>query len=438
MNIKHTIGYFCAIFIAIAIVCFVSLSAFATEEEEDYDSLIVVPKKNIQRVDRMMRREGVIQYRKVVDGIYLIPLAESADKESSITELRDTGLFNLVEPDYKFSLDKLSGRNYTQIIKRKSDTNIVQNDSVIEVNSESKEITPNDRDFVSQYYLREINATKAWSTTVGDSLIVAVLDTGVDFNHPDLEGKIIDNSDSSRTDDIGHGTEVSGIIAAKTNNNQGIAGIAWNTKVLPMKVTDENGQARVSTVVAALEKAYNNGARIVQISLSTGQFSQTLKDAVALAQSRGILIISTGGNTSVKELRYPAAFNNVIGVGAVNKAEKVESYSTTGEHISLVAPGSSIYTTSLDSGYAAVSGTSFAAPQVAGTAALIWSVLPSLTNSEVREILIESAKDLGDKGKDYMYGYGLLNTEAAVNMAKARKVKLISEQNVEHYIKHGD
>ncbi len=428
MNIRHNYKFVLSILSAVLILLSIS-PVNANTEENDYDSVIVVPKKtsaNSKRTDRLMRRQG-IKYRKVVNDTYVIPLDESSDKEKSIIELRESGLFDLVEPDYKISLDEYSERNYTTIIKHGNELIT----GVEDINQEIKEITPNDRGFTSQYYLKDINATKAWSITVGNSLSVAVLDTGVDSSHPDLAGKVItDNSVSpnDRLDDIGHGTEVSGIIAANTNNSQGIAGIAWNTMILPVKVTDENGQARVSTVVAALDKAYNSGAKIVQISLSTSQFSQTLKDAIALAQSRGILIISTGGNTATTELRYPAAFEGVIGVGAVSQSGKVETYSTRGEHITLVAPGSSIYTTSLDSSYAAVSGTSFSAPQVAGTAALIWSVIPSLTNDEVRDILIQSASDLGTPGKDSAYGYGLLNTEKAIELVKAKSIRLITEQ----------
>lgn len=428
MNIRHNYKFVLSILSAVLILLSIS-PVNASTEESDYDSVIVVPKNtlaNSKRTDRLMRRQG-IKYRKVVNDTYVIPLDESSDKEKSIAELKRSGLFDLVEPDYKFSLDEYSERNYTTIIKHGNELLT----GVEDIKQEIKEITPNDRGFASQYYLKDINATKAWSITVGNSLLVAVLDTGVDSNHPDLAGKIVTDasiSPNDRLDDIGHGTEVSGIIAANTNNTQGIAGIAWNTMILPVKVTDENGQARVSTVVAALDKAYNNGAKIVQISLSTSQFSQTLKDAIALAQSRGILIVSTGGNTATTELRYPAGFEGVIGVGAVSQSGKIEPYSTRGEHVTIVAPGSSIYTTSIDSGYAAVSGTSFSAPQVAGTAALIWSVIPSLTNDEVRDILIQSASDLGTPGKDSTYGYGLLNTEKAIELVKAKSIKLITEQ----------
>lgn len=392
--------------------------SYGGQGNDDYDSVIVFPKEqvlNTRRMDRLMRREGIIRFQKIKENAYVIPLDESDNKEAKISELKESGLFELVEPDYKFSLDSINERNYISISKNTDDPLKITSEQI-------REITPNDRGFVSQYYLREINATKAWNTTVGNSLLVGILDTGVDANHPDLAGKVlsgIDLTNDDITDDIGHGTEVAGIIAANTNNNQGIAGIAWNTKILPVRVTDGAGQAKVSTVVQALDLAYRKGAKIVQISLSTSQFSEVLKSAIEEAQDRDILVISTGGNTGVRELRYPAAFDGVIGVGAVGQAKRIESYSTTGNHVTLVAPGSSIYTTTLNFGYSAVTGTSFSAPQVAGTAALVWSLLPDLSSNEVREILIQSAEDIGEPGRDPIFGYGLLNTEKAVSLTKA-------------------
>lgn len=399
------------------------LSAFSSQlsAPSDYDSLIVHPKTRViksNRLSRLMYRYGFQKYQVVKEGIYVIPLdgvTSNKEKELKIQKLKQSGLFDLVEPDYKFSLDQnTSEKNYIKIIRHNLNDNLVDSENIVEV-------TPNDKDFQAQYYLKEINVTKAWRTTTGDSLLIGVLDTGADANHPDLEGKVIDGEfNQDLNDEIGHGTAVSGIISANTNNNQGIAGVTWNAKILSLKVTDDNGVARVSTVVSALNKAYDKGAMIVQISLSTNQFSQTLKNAIKEAQDKNILIISSAGNTGVKEPRYPAAFNGVLGIGATDETKEVASYSTRGEHVSLVAPGNLIYTTSPNSKYESVSGTSFAAPQVAGAAALVWSIAPVLTNTEIRDLLINSAEDKGVPGKDDEYGYGILNTEKAVELAKAK------------------
>lgn len=435
MNNKNKHSFFTGIIASALLLTLFAQTAFAKSPENDFDSIIVEPIAQVthsKKLDRIMYRNGLFNFRKITNNTYLIPLNKTEDKNAKIVELKQSGLFKLVEPDYKFSLDEedVPERDYIKIIKH-SPQGPTYPKPADTTSADTTEITPNDRGFNSQYYLREINATKAWNTTVGTSLLVGILDTGVNASHPDLDGKISASANSDYlTDQIGHGTEVAGIIAARTNNNQGIAGIAWNTKLLPIRITDEDGVARVSTVVSALDEAYASGVKIIQISLSTNQFSQTLKNAIQEANDRGILIVSTSGNTGVEELRFPAAFDNVVGVGAVNQNKIKESYSTTGEHVSLVAPGASIYTTSLNSGYAAVTGTSFAAPQIAGAAALVWSIAPELTNEEVRQVLFDSAEDLGDKGKDKLYGYGLLNTQKAVQLAKA-KVAQVENQTIE-------
>ena len=407
--------------------------AFSSDISDNYDSLIVRPKEIIlktKKANRLMYKYTGLRYKKIKDGVYLIPLSKNDSaktKKQKIAEFKQSNDFEIVEPDYKLSLDQEEDeRIYTKIIKHTvNESNPTTPGNIITLDP-PKEVTPNDKDFTAQYYLREVNAPKAWGITVGNSLSVGVLDTGVDVNHPDLNGKVSSGTgtnDIDLNDSIGHGTEVSGIIAANTNNNQGIAGVSWNTKILSLKITDEYGQARVSNVVTALDQAYQKGVKIVHISLSTNQFSQTLKNAVKEAQDKGILIISTSGNSGIEELRYPSAFDGVIGVGAVNETKQREFYSTTGEHVSLVAPGASIYTTSTNSTYEKVTGTSFAAPQVSGAAALIWSIAPNLTNTEVRNILISSADDLGNPGKDKEYGYGLLNIEKAVEMARTANNK---------------
>ena len=420
---KFVSGLISALLVISSSFCF----AFAATDNSDYDFLIVKPKEIMlksKRPDRLMYKYAGPKYRKIKDNYYLISLKENdtdETKKQKIVELKQSGAFDLVEPDYKMALDQ--ERIYTTII-RHSESEQPQPNPPTNINlGEPKEITPNDKDFNAQYYLKTVNAPKAWGITTGSSLLVGVLDTGIDANHPDLNGKVssgTDVNDIDLRDTIGHGTEVSGIIAANTNNNQGIAGVSWNTKIISLKITDDFGQARVSNVVTALDQAYQKGVKIVHISLSTNQFSQTLKSAVQEAQDKGILIISTSGNSGVEELRYPAAFDGVIGTGAVDETKQLEYYSTTGEHVTLVAPGAAIYTTSLDSTYNKVTGTSFAAPQVSGAAALVWSIAPKLTNKEVREILINSADDLGDPGKDNQYGYGLLNIEKATELARAK------------------
>lgn len=393
-----------------------SSPAFANSKKNKHNWLIAKPKDKVlnskTRVSRVLHNNH-IKYRKINKTTYLVSRNKNKRLKAQIKELEKTGLFEYVEPDYKLDFD---ARNYTTITKHTDNppTPVETETSIV-----LQDVTPNDKSFNSQYYLRQIKATKAWSVSVGEGVTVAVLDSGVDGNHQDLIGKVTSgNGAEDLVDTLGHGTEVSGIIAANTNNTTGIAGIGWKTNVLSLMITDESGQARVSTVVNAFDTAYEKGAKIIHISLSTNQYSRTLEAAVQEAHARGILVVSTSGNTGKDQIRYPSGFDGVIGVGAVNAKNELESYSTTGEHVSLVAPGTGIFTTNPKSQYKSVTGTSFAAPQVTGTAALIWAVNPELTSDEVRSILFKSATDLGNNGRDYQYGHGLLNTEKAVELAE--------------------
>jgi subtilisin family serine protease len=413
---KKKLG-FITLLIAASFVLITSGFAKASEEE-DFDSLILKPTQKVlklRRADVLMRRQGIFKYKKINNELYVLPLEEKNIKAklAKIEKLKKSGLFDLVEPDYKLSFDQSSNeKNYISVTKH------LPVDNLMIVNDENlPDVTTNDSNFKSQYYLKQINATKAWNLTMFENtVLVGVLDTGVKSTHPDLKGRV---SGDDLDDLIGHGTEVSGIIAANTNNNQGIAGISWNTQIVSIMVTDEFGQARVSTVASALDRAYQLGVKVIQISLSTNQFSFSLRDAIQLAEDRGLVIITSAGNSGVNELRYPAAFDGVIGVGAVDKNNSIESYSTRGGHVSLVAPGTDVLTTAINGSYAAVTGTSFSAPQVSGVAALILSINPNLTANQVRTILTQSADDLGSSGKDDDFGYGILNAKKALELAKS-------------------
>lgn len=400
--------------------------AFANEYD-GYKYLIAEPKENTikTRVDRILFNNK-IRYKKLNTSLYSIPLDENRSIEEQIKELNNTGLFKTIEPDYSLEFDD---RDYTSISK--TATSNAENVSIEDLKSE---ITPNDIDFSTQYYLKQINATSAWNVSTGDNVLVAVLDSGIDGNHPDLIGKVVGLSPEDLNDNLGHGTEVAGIIAANTNNKKGIAGIGWNTKILSLKITDENNQAKVSSVVDAFERAYEQNAKIIHISLSTNQYSQVLKNAVIKAQSRGILIISTAGNTGIEEIRYPSGFEGVIGVGSISSINNLEDYSTLGEHVSLVAPGTDIFTTSLNKSYSSVTGTSFSAPQVTGIASLIWSIAPELTNTEVTEIITQGADDLGSKGKDTSFGYGLVNASKSIEKVLSQSLENDSIEIVKKFM----
>ncbi len=375
--------------IILTVIFFASITINDVFANEEVNSLIVQTKESHlrARVDRILLKKGCRNSKRVSGKVYIVP--QGPDLKAQIEELRKTGLFETIEPNYKLTLDKVT--------------------KSAKVNSSS------------QYYLNEISFTDALNTSKLNEVKVAVLDSGVDANHPGLVGKVEGREGLEYIDlkdNIGHGTQVAGIITANANNKKGITGIAQNVQILSINVADEYGQSDIGTIVQALDEAYTNGAKIIQISLSTAEYSKILETVIKDAQDKGLLIVASSGNSEKEQVRYPAGFNGVIGVGAVNQNKMIESYSTRGEHISLVAPGTEIYTTSVNkSHYKAVTGTSFATPQVSAVAALVWGVNPELTNSEIKEILINSAVDLGKEGKDSEYGYGLLNAKQALELA---------------------
>lgn len=302
-----------------------------------------------------------------------------------------------------------------------------------------------------QYALDLINIQGAWRYTHGDPrVVVALIDTGVDFSHPELMDHIHPDArtfflQSTPQDENGHGTLTAGIIAGATHNTLGAAGIASNVQILPIKVSPgvsrelDSAAAHQSEVIdEALAPAYNfqepiryavspdrNGTRVININFATSLDDPEERKAIEEATHAGVLVVAAAGNTGQNRALFPAAYDCVIGVGAVDSKAQRASFSTYGLGVDVVAPGVSIYGADLmgESGYGrgdygSASGTSFAAPHVSGVAALIFSARPDLTAWDVREILLRSAKDLGAPGFDVEYGYGLVDAGAALDLAK--------------------
>ncbi len=289
--------------------------------------------------------------------------------------------------------------------------------------------TPNDPFYAThQYALPLIRADQAWDLTRGNpNLLVAVLDTGADFTHPDLAGKLVPgwdfvNNDPDPADDNGHGTHVAGIIAAATHNGEGIAGVAFNTRVLVVKVLNAQGSGFYSTIAQGIVFAADQGARILNLSLRGTVPSNVLADAVAYAQSKGALLVAAAGNDGQNTPVYPAAYPGVLAVAATDWNDQRWSLSNYGDYVDLAAPGVAILSTDWTGGvgpYAMRSGTSIAAPHVAGVAALMLAVNPNLTAADLAALLTSTAEDLGDPGRDPYYGYGRLDAARAVQAALA-------------------
>lgn len=284
------------------------------------------------------------------------------------------------------------------------------------------------------------NVHRAWDITFGDpKIIIAVIDTGVDLNHPDLKNKLVpgynvltDGTTPPR-DDNGHGTHASGIAAADTNNKIGIAGTCPNCKIMPVKVLDMKGSSSSLVDVAmGMVWAVDHGARVLSLSLGAGVISETVKRAVEYALMKNVVVVSAMGNDGTDPKKnygnfkdYPAALPGVISVGSVDSDRVKSDFSNWGEWISVVAPGRDIMSTmptymvtktqmEFSNNYDFMSGTSMACPMVAGIAGLVLSRNPQYTPAEVKERIESTATDLGNAGFDPKYGHGLVNAGKAV------------------------
>jgi thermitase len=283
--------------------------------------------------------------------------------------------------------------------------------------------TPNDPSFGSQWAPRKVQADLAWPMwTPKAQVVVAIVDTGIDYTHPDLTNKVLrssgtvvgynavgSNAHTGNTadpiDDQGHGTHCAGIAAAQIDNSTGVAGISgWNgvagstdvsTKLMPVKVLDSTGSGTDATVAAGITWAADHGAKVISLSLGGGG-STTLSNAVSYAWNKGCVVVAAAGNSSSSALSYPAAYPNVLAVAATDSTDTLASYSNYGSWVNVAAPGSTIYSTlptyaaggNFGTNYGYLSGTSMATPNVAGEAALLLAQNPALANSQIRSIII--------------------------------------------------
>ncbi|NQE53422.1 Tk-subtilisin [ANME-1 cluster archaeon GoMg3.2] len=251
----------------------------------------------------------------------------------------------------------------------------------------------------------------------GAGAIVAIIDTGLDKDHPDLAANIAGGRNfvgwsrvdpDAWDDDNGHGTHCGGIVAA-VDNEEGVIGVAPEASLYGVKVLDRRGSGYVSDIIAGIEWAVENGADIISMSLGTTSDVPSLDGACDAAWNNGVLLVAAAGNEEGSPVIYPAAYSSVIAVSATNSDDNLASFSSTGPEVELAAPGVNIYSTYKKGGYAIKSGTSMACPHVAGTAAL--------AIGNVRQCLQDTAEDLGDLGFDTKYGHGLVDAEVAAGSA---------------------
>jgi subtilisin family serine protease/uncharacterized protein YkwD len=268
-----------------------------------------------------------------------------------------------------------------------------------EILAEALDTTPNDTDWPRQTGIRRAGFPKAWDITQGSSsVIVAVLDTGVDAAQADLRGALVPgydfvNSDAAPSDDHGHGTAVAGIIGARADNAQGLAGICWLCSVMPVKVLDSKGEGPETAVAAGIVWAADHGAQVINLSLGGPAATQQLTDAVAYATRKGAVLVAAAGNTGTSVPFYPAADLGAIGVAATTADDRPYPWSNFGLWVDVAASGCNIAPL-LSGGYGSFCGTSSAAPVVAGLAALALSARPNADAAEIEQALERPAVPL--------------------------------------------
>ena len=282
---------------------------------------------------------------------------------------------------------------------------------------------PNDPLFDKQWALAKLRATAAWKVSSGREVTIAVIDSGVDLDHPELAGRILKgydfvNGDAEPDDDYGHGTQVAGVAAAAANNDDGIAGLAWDAKIMPVKVLDDRGRGMSSNLTCALYWAADKGADILNISIISFGPSLGMQSAINYATNAGVLIFAAAGNLfeDGNPVTYPAAHEGVIAVAATDRDDDHAWFSSAGSFVDIAAPGVGIFSPFPPSHdeYRSVHGTSLATPHGAGLAALVLSVAHGLTPEQVETIIKESAVDLGAPGQDDRFGHGRIDAAAAM------------------------
>lgn len=353
---------------------------------------------------------------------------------SDITTVEETVIDEITNQNRKIITPKTEQdrEKIKQIIEEKGGVLVADNQStlVVEIPEEkTKEISQElEKENVSQgievdhpiyilgetdlWNLAKVDAPRAWEKTKGAGVKVGVIDTGVDYTHPELSGRFAGGYDNVNEDDDpfdghGHGTHVAGIIASSLDN-AGVAGVSPEVSLYAYKAIADTGVGYTSDLIESIDSAINDGMNTINISLGTDQPSAALENKLNQAVNQGMVIVAAAGNTGGGAVLYPAAYDSVISVAATDENDQFASFSSLGAEIS--APGVNVLSTVPGGGYATLSGTSMAAPHVTATSAL----LIANGTSAVRQTIYDSATDLGSEGPDGIFGYGLVQTGESI------------------------
>lgn len=303
-------------------------------------------------------------------------------------------------------------------------------------------LVPTDPSYSVLWGMTKIQAPQAWDVHTGSGVVVAVVDTGVDYNHPDLAATMWVNVDevagngvdddgngfvddargwnfaygnANPMDDHSHGTHVAGTVAAVANNSVGVVGVAFNARWMAVKGLDSAGSGGNADLAAGVIYAADNGADVINASWGGTVSDSVLSNAVAYAQSHGVVVVAAAGNSNADVSGfYPASYPGVIAVAATDTADQRAAFSNWGSRIDVSAPGVSIFSTKPGASYGYLQGTSMASPHVAGVAALVLSKFPALSVAQVRTSLLSAVDDVGPPGFDIQTGHGRINAFKAV------------------------
>lgn len=335
------------------------------------------------------------------------------------------------------------------------DTKIIELASYVEPNMKVQtQWVPNDPYWTNQWGPQKIEADWAWNITTGSSeVLVAIVDTGIDYTHPDLAANYAPlgfdwvNMDADPKDDFGHGTHCAGIVAAVLNNSIGVAGLA-QVRIMSEKVLSSGGYGYADWVANGIIHATESGADIISMSLGGYGDSELVHSAVKYAYDSGVLIVAAAGNDNTNMKSYPAGYDEVIAVAATDQYDNKAYFSNWGDWIELAAPGVDIYSTmptywvtmndyGFPINYAYASGTSMACPHVSGLAALVLSLHPEKSRDWLRLWLRYTADDLGSPGFDVYYGYGRINARKAVEQTPPEHELIAYAWQTPPYVKPG-
>ncbi|MFN8499201.1 MAG: S8 family serine peptidase [Anaerolineae bacterium] len=381
-----------------------------------------------------LAQAGFVPYRSLDCANAMIVTAPAGATDASIAKLSAMDGVESVEDDDTFVVQRPA--DAVRPLPRPHER---PQPNVAPKNAQRPSGIPDDEYFTYQWNLQRIDAPTAWDYTTGATdtgSIVAILDSGVDADHPDLAGRIFtqvgynfvdNNTDTTDRSPVGSGTQIAGIIAATADNGAGIAGLTWNGQVIPIKVLGYDPQyngdvGRWGDVIAGICHAVAHNAQVIHVGVFASKLDHatTLRRALDSAVAAGAVVVAPGGDEWRRgnPTEYPAAFSTVISVSAVTQNDDAWAESSAGSYISIAAPGVDVPTTLpmtlVPDGYALVTGSNVAAAHISGVALLMKAVNPGLKAAQVRDVLRQSADDVGLPGPDFTFGAGIVNAKRAV------------------------